>query len=94
MKIVEMPLDSNEHMTIEIRDATYIGDFAIRLKFNDGSEKLVDFKSFLHNSHHPSIRKYLYEKKFKKFKIIDGNLNWNDYELIFPVSDLYEGHLN
>ncbi len=23
----------------------------------------------------------------------DGNLNWNDYDLIFPISDLYSGQI-
>ena len=73
--------------------ASYIGDFAIRIFFSDGSYKLVDFRPFLESSLHPSIRKYLDEAKFKKFKIIDGNLNWNDYDLIFPVEDLYQGKI-
>jgi hypothetical protein len=93
MKIVEMPVETLEFIPIEIESTKYIGDFAIRIKLNDGSEKLVDFKPFLLKSHHPSIRKYLDEQKFKEFTITDGNLNWNDYELIFPVSDLYEGQL-
>ena len=35
----------------------------------------------------------LYEAKFKNYEIVDGNLNWNDYDLIFPIEDLYEGKL-
>jgi hypothetical protein len=31
------------------------------------------------------------ESKFKQFLILDGNLNWNDYDLIFPIADLYQG---
>ena len=78
---------------IEIKSAKYIGDFAIRLFFNDGVNRIVDFKSFLETSLHPSIRKYLDEAKFKQFEIIDGNLNLNDYDLIFPINDLYEGEI-
>ena len=33
------------------------------------------------------------KEKFKAFKIVDGNINWNDYELIFSIEDLYEGIL-
>jgi hypothetical protein len=90
MRIVE---DYNEVLvdSIEINSAVYIGDYAIRLFFNDGVCKLVDFKSFLEKSSHPSIKKYLDESKFKEFLIVDGNLNWNDYDLIFPIADLYEG---
>jgi hypothetical protein len=92
MRIVE---DYNEVLvdSIEINSADYIGDYAIRLFFNDGVCKLVDFKSFLENSSHPSIKKYLDESKFKEFLIVDGNLNWNDYDLIFPIADLYQGFI-
>lgn len=41
--------------SIEVASANYIGDYAIRISFNDGNEKLVDFKSFLIKSLHPSI---------------------------------------
>jgi len=91
MRIVEVPYEAGENTLIEIDDAKYIGNFAIRIKFKDGIERLVDFKPFLLKSLHPSIKKYLNEERFKVFKIIDGNLNWNDYDLIFPVADLYEG---
>ena len=92
MKIVEEYIDLNVDI-LEVKSAKYIGDFAIRIFFNDGVNRLVDFKSFLETSLHPSIRKYLDEKKFMNFDLVDGNLNWNDYELIFPVEDLYEGKL-
>lgn len=78
---------------IEIKSANYIGDFAIRLFFSDGFNRLVDFKPFLESSLHPSVRKYLDETQFIQFKIIDGNLNWNDYDMIFPVGDLHEGKI-
>jgi hypothetical protein len=90
MRIVEDYNDVQVDL-IEINSAVYIGDYAIRIFFNDGVCKLVDFKSFLENSSHPSIQKYLDEPKFKEFTILDGNLNWNDYDLIFPIADLYQG---
>ncbi len=80
--------------SIKINSAKYLGDFAVRVGFNDGTEKLVDFKPFLHKSLHPSIKKYLDENKFSNFKVIDGNLNWNDYDLIFPIWDLYNGKID
>lgn len=83
-----------EVQDIKIDSARYLGDFAIRIQFNDGINRLVDFKPFLIKSVHPSIKKYLNEKYFSKFQILDGNLNWNDYELIFPIWDLYEGKID
>lgn len=79
---------------IMVEHANYIGDFAIRITFNDGTQKLVDFKSFLTKSLHPSIKKYLDERLFINFKIIDGNLNWYDYDMIFPVENLYNGEID
>jgi hypothetical protein len=90
MKISEEYIDYKVKVK-KVKSASYIGDFAIRIIFSDGYSKLVDFKPFLESSLHPSIRKYLDEAKFKDFKIVDGNLNWNDYDLIFPVDDLYRG---
>lgn len=93
MKIVEDYQVQYQSETMKIESAKYIGDFAVRIKFSDGKEKLVDFKSFLMNSHHPSIKKYQNESLFKDFEILDGNLNWNNYDLIFPVWDLYTGSI-
>jgi hypothetical protein len=92
MRITEEYFDYEVDL-IEIISARYIGDYAIRIFFSDGSNRLVDFKEFLENSLHPSIRKYSDESKFRDFKIVDGNLNWHDYELIFPLGDLYKGNL-
>ncbi|CAN5512853.1 hypothetical protein BH09BAC6_BH09BAC6_28110 [soil metagenome] len=33
------------------------------------------------------------EALFCNFEIKDGNLNWNDYDMIFPISELYEGKI-
>ncbi len=78
---------------LKIDSAKYLSDYAIRIRFSNGKEKLVDFKPFLLKSLHPSIKKYLDENKFSDFSLTDGNLNWNDYDLIFPVSDLYNGQI-
>jgi hypothetical protein len=42
---------------------------------------------------HPSIKKYLDERQFSNFNLSDGNLNWNDYGMIFPIWDLYNGKI-
>jgi hypothetical protein len=90
MKIIKEYIEFQSEL-IEIKSARYIGDYAIRIIFSDGTNRLIDFKSFLESSLHPSIRKYLNESMFKKYSIVDGNLNWNDYDLIFPLDDLYKG---
>ena len=77
----------------DVKKVKYLGDFVLRILFSDGFEQAVDFKSFLKKSSHPVIRKYLKEERFKNFKIENGNINWNNYELIFPVDDLYKGKI-
>ena len=90
MRIVE-EYDDFQVELIKIKSAIYMGEYSIKIFFNDGVIHVADFKAFLKSSLHPSIRKYLDETKFKQFEIVDGNLNWNDYNMIFPIDDLYEG---
>jgi DUF971 family protein len=92
MKITKEYIDYKVKI-IEVISTRYIGDYAIRIAFSDGTNRLVDFRSFLESSLHPSIKKYMDETLFKEYKIIDGNLNWNDYDMIFPIEDLYKGAL-
>lgn len=95
MKItVDYKEQDNNVEQINIVSAKYLTDYAIRINFNDGTERVVDFKSFLMKSLHPSIKKYLDEKLFADYNIIDGNLNWNDYDMIFHVWDLYRGKID
>ena len=94
MKIViHYTKENQQSKSIRVASAHYIGDYALRILFNNRQTKLVDFKAFLEKSKQPSIKKYMNEKYFKKFKIVHGNINWNDYEMIFPVEDLYEGKI-
>jgi hypothetical protein len=90
MKITEryQAKKTADHLAIE--KAKYIGDFAIRLTFNDGHNPLVDFKPFLEESKHTAIQKYRNEELFKNFQLKDGNLDWNDFDLCFPIEDLYK----
>jgi hypothetical protein len=37
------------------------------------------------------IKKYKDKDLFKKFNLEYGELQWNDYDLAFPVYDLYKG---
>jgi hypothetical protein len=78
---------------LKVLSAKYVSDYIINVVFSDGSEKQVNFKSFLENAMNPSVRKYLNKKDFMKFDILDGNINWNDYDMIFPVWDLYVGKI-
>jgi hypothetical protein len=79
--------------TINVVEAVYETLYKIKITFDDKAVKIVNFEPFLSKSNHPSISKYLDTNLFQYFKIVDGNLNWNDYDLIFPVWDLYTGEI-
>ncbi|MDI6791577.1 MAG: DUF2442 domain-containing protein [bacterium] len=80
-------------MVIGIKSAEYITDYKLRLCFNDGNERVVNFGPFLHKSLNPMVREYLNLDRFKKFTLEYGDLVWNDYDLCFPIADLYEGRI-
>lgn len=93
MKIIEEPI-IDYLIKFEVVSAKIVSDYKIHVVFSDGLESVVDFKSFLFNSQHPSIRNYLDPAKFEQFEIIHGNLNWNDYDMIFPLTDLRNGQIS
>ncbi|MDZ4253974.1 MAG: DUF2442 domain-containing protein [Sulfuritalea sp.] len=79
---------------INIITAEPAGDCRIRLTFDDGKVQVIDFKPFLQRSQHPEIRAYLDAARFAAFRIEYGELVWGDYELCFPVVDLYRNQLD
>lgn len=91
--VVDYKEKSSDVNQLKINTAKYLSDFVIRIEFNNGTNQLIDFKPFLTKSMHSSIKKYMDENTFSKFALKDGNLNWNDYDLIFPISDLYKGQI-
>jgi hypothetical protein len=80
-------------LIINITQARQVGDYSIVLDFDDGKQQLVNFKPFLIKSHHPDIRHWLDLDKFSTFRIEYGELVWGDYELCFPICDLYFNEL-
>src|SRR5437868_7020699 len=78
---------------VDIVRAEQISDYKLALTFSDGAQRVVDFWPFLQSSRNPLIRVYLEPAKFAKFRIEDGDLIWGDFELCFPVADLYENRV-
>jgi hypothetical protein len=91
IKIVYEPI--GETKIIEIVRAEYVDDYRIHLWFSDGKERIMDFEPFLRNARNPLFKKYLNLNEFKNFTLVYGNLDWNDFEICFPVADLYEGKI-
>ena len=80
-----------EDAVVDVVSADYVGDYKLHLVFSDGAERIVDFAPFLKGSSNLLIREYLNLDKFRNFTLQYGDLVWDDYDLCFPVADLYEG---
>ena len=78
---------------VDIVQAERLSDYKVRLCFSDGAERVVDFEPFLQSSRNPMIRAYLDLEKFASFRLEVGDLIWGDYDLCFPIADLYENRI-
>jgi hypothetical protein len=81
-------------LIINILTAELVGDYRIRISFDDASEQTVDFRRFLSDSAHPDIRAWLDPERFSRFRVEFGDLIWGDYELCFPIIDLYRNRID
>jgi hypothetical protein len=82
-----------EGKIINIEKVEYLSEYKLKLSFNDGEEQTIDFGPFLSDSLNPLIRKYLDPMEFNKYELDNGDLEWNDYDLCFPVADLYDNNI-
>jgi hypothetical protein len=80
--------------TIAVTQAMYLEKYRIRFTFSDESERTIDFGGFLNHAKNPMTRQFLDKSLFCAFKIEFGDIVWNDYELCFPIRDLYEGNVH
>ena len=77
-----------------ITHATNVGNLSVRLTFNDNTSQVINVGDFIRQFPHPQYNKYLDERKFRQFKIEDGNIVWGkNWDLIFPIEQLYRGHI-
>jgi hypothetical protein len=79
---------------VRIEAVRHLSGCKLGLRFSDGHLSTVDFGPFLKASPHPSIRAYLDLKRFKGFTLEDGVLHWHDFDLVFPMAELYEGKIS
>ena len=79
---------------LQILNVKYVEGYKLYLEFSDGKSQIVDFEPFLSSALHPEIQKYLKPRNFMKYKLECGELMWGDFDLIFPIIDLYENRLD
>ena len=78
---------------LEITEAEYVSGYKVRLTFNDGTMRVMDFEPFLRKAGNPDLTQYRQLRKFKSFRLHYGDLMWGDYEMIFPINDLHAGEI-
>ncbi|MEW5789497.1 MAG: DUF2442 domain-containing protein [Pseudomonadota bacterium] len=78
---------------INVVAAEVVGELKLRVQFDDGTEQTIDFKTFLSTALHPDIRAWSFPERFAEYRIEHGELVWGDYELCFPVMDLYRNRI-
>lgn len=83
----------SDDQVITVEKVTHVGDYKLELVFNDNTKQVIDFYPFLSSSLNPLIRKYLNAEEFSRFAIDGGDLEWKDYDLCFPIADLYENRI-
>jgi DUF971 family protein len=79
---------------VRIESAEYVPLYKLRLSFDEGHESFVDFAPFLGQSRHPAVQAYHDRKQFRNYTLEDGFLHWNDFDLVFPMADLYTGEIS
>jgi len=80
-------------VAVDIVDAKHMGQYRLKLTFSDGHVSTIDFGPFFRSSLNSETRRFLDEIRFINFSLTYGNLIWGDYEMCFPVEDLYEGRI-
>lgn len=93
MKLTRRPRKLPKNAVVEVVRARIESGYKLKVHFSDGVSRIVDFEGFLNSSRNPSIRVFLDMGKFSEFTVRDGDLMWGDYEMCFPIADLYEGRI-
>lgn len=80
---------------LTVVSAEYIGGLSLKLTFSDGFVRVLDFSEYLSSHPHPQHDLYQNPDSFREYYIDSGNLVWGkDWDMIFPVEDLYSGLKN
>ncbi len=79
---------------VRIESAEYVPPYKLCLRFDDGHESLVDFAQFLSQSRHPAVQAYHDRKPYRKYTDEYGLKHSNDFDLVFPNTDFYEGKIS
>jgi hypothetical protein len=80
-------------ITVQVVAVKVLGGYRLSLTFSDGHVSTIDFGPFLRASQNPETRRFLSIRRFRAFALLHGSIVWGDYEMCFPVEDLYKGRI-
>ena len=80
-------------VAVAVKKVECLNDYRLEIEFSDGHVSVVDIGPFLRSSLNPGTQRFLDAKRFRKFSLVHGNLVWGDYEMCFPIEDLYKGDI-
>ncbi len=75
-------------MFFEIKEANYLDEYKVKLKFEDNSIGIVDFSEYSKKGR--IFEKFQDMNYFKNFHVNYGTLTWGDGELDIAPETLYE----
>lgn len=73
-----------------ITKAEYMGEYRLKVWFDDGQMRLIDLKHFLETTPVKLAKPFLDLERFKEVRVEDGTVCWGDNEMdINPLSIYY-----
>jgi hypothetical protein len=76
-------------MFTEVTSAEYISNYKVRVLFNDGIKKTVDFYALLFMNDYPAFRPLRDLEVFKNFKVTD-TIEWDNGNIDIAPETIYE----
>jgi len=63
---------------LSVISAEYIGDYKIKVRFDDSTSGIADFRQKVSTDHRPIIRELFDLKKFKAFTVEADTIVWDN----------------
>lgn len=80
-------------LDLRVTSIEQLGSHTLKLLFNDGHVSVINFLPYITNHKNEMVTDYIDSTLFNGYKLDNGNVNWNDYDMIFSVNDLYDGKI-
>ena len=74
-----------------INSVKHIEDYLLEVRFEDGTIKIVDFKSFVHEERSPMTTQFKDKDRFANAEVCAGHLTWEDGQMDISSESIYRG---